>query len=583
MRSGFGVFCLGVLVGCASGVEKGSSADETPVTDDSPATSESDTPVDTGTPEVGVDPLDGLYSIDRMLQVDIELAAEDWESLRFESRNLLEMLSGDCRAEPFGSPYTWFEASVTLDGEIFDRVEVRKKGFIGSLSVDRPGLKIDLGEFEEDWTFEGARRLTLNNSVSDPSKVRQCLTYSAFADAGLPAVRCGFARVRVNGEDLGVYVNVEPVKEPMLERFWGDDSGNLYEGTLADFTAGMSGTLEPKTNEDETDGADIQALVDALDVEDDRLIDSLNERMDVDQFFTHWGMEVITKHQDGYAANTNNFYIYADPSDGRFEFIPWGTDDTLSPYWWNGPESPRSVFASGNLSYRLYQTAEGQARYLDRLQALLEDVWIESVLFERLDRMEATLTAELGDAGSRSVTEGIEEVRRVVERRRSEIEREVASGPVRWDYGPSEAFCVQETGAFDLSLATTWGSLAEDWNSYGEAEWALTLEDESILLESVGATAGYGEEGPILLVGGMTDDGRELLLYFWLGEGEISPGPIEVNLIHAVGNLYVLEPGAPDYAYGGEVGGTLLLTEGGTDRGAPFVATMDGGLYVWDF
>ena len=132
-------------------------------------------------------------------------------------------------------------------------MEVRKKGFIGSLSTARPSLKLDLGEFEEDWAFEGARRLTLNNAVSDPAVVRQCLTYSAFADAGLPAPRCGFARVTVNGVDLGLYVNLEPVKEPFLERHWGDSSGNLYEGTLSDFTPSMSGTLEAKTNEDETD------------------------------------------------------------------------------------------------------------------------------------------------------------------------------------------------------------------------------------------------------------------------------------------------------------------------------------------
>ena len=46
-----------------------------------------------------------------------------------------------------------------------------------------------------------------------------------------------------------LYVNLEPVKEPFLERHWGDSSGNLYEGTLSDFTPSMSGTLEAKTNE----------------------------------------------------------------------------------------------------------------------------------------------------------------------------------------------------------------------------------------------------------------------------------------------------------------------------------------------
>ena len=575
----FVALCMFLSMGCSSedGSAAGKSGEAAATADPEP----SEDTGDSGEPDRPPDPLDALFAIDRLITVEIELDPADWAALRNESRNLLDLLSGDCRAEPFGSPYTWFEASVTVDGETFDPVEVRKKGFIGSLSTERPGLKVDLGEFEDDWTFEGARRLTLNNAVSDPAVVRQCLTYSAFTDAGLPASRCGFARVHVNGEDLGLYVNVESVKEPFLEHHWGDSTGNLYEGTLSDFGPGLSGTLEPKTNEDETDRSDIQAVVDALDVSDDELLESLDQVIDLDQFLSHWAMEVITKHQDGYAANTNNFYIYADPSDGRFDFITWGTDDTLSPYWWNGPASPRSVFASGHLSHRIYNTDEGQARYLNRLEELLDIAWQEPVLLERLDRMEALLLAEIGDGDTRTITRSISEVRGVVENRRGEIEAELASGPVRWRWGAAEAFCAEQTGSFDLSLSTDWGSLGEDWYTHGEAEIALILEEESILLEEVGATAGWGDEGPLLLVAGRTSDDRELLFVLRFAPEDIAPGPVEVDLIHAAGNLYVMEPGAADYSYGGELGGTMVFDEAGTTGGDAIVAEMEGGLYVW--
>lgn len=538
---------------------------------------------DSGDAEGPADPLDALYSIDRVVEVDISLAPEDWDALRYESRNLLDILSGDCRAEPFGSPYTWFEASVTLDGEAFDPVEVRKKGFIGSLSTTRPSLKVDLGEFEGDWTFEGARRLTLNNAVSDPSVVRQCLTYGAFADAGLPASRCGFARVRVNGADLGLYVNVEPIKEPFLERHWGNASGNLYEGTLSDFVPDMSGTLEAKTNEDETDRSDIQALVDALDVEDDILLESLDTHLDLDQFFTHWAMEVLTKHQDGYAANTNNFYLYADPSDGRFDFITWGTDDTLSRYWWNGPASPRSVFATGHLTNRIYKTDAGQEQYLRRLRGLLDTTWNEEVLLERLDRMETALRPVLGDTDTQAFTQGISEVRSVIETRRGEIEGELASGAPPWRDGPAEAFCTEQTGAFSLSLSTTWGTLERDWFTHGDAELVLTLEEESVLVESVGATGGWGDEGPVVLVGGKTSEGQQMLLVFGFAPDDIAPGRVEVDLIHAYGNLYVMEPGDADYRYASELGGTFVFEEAGTSSGDPLEASIEGGLYVFSF
>ena len=108
------------------------------------------------------------------------------------------------------------------------------------------------------------------------------------------------------------------------------------------------------------------------------------------------------------------------------------------------------------------------------------------------------------------------------------------------------------------------------------------FEEESVLLEQVGAVAGNGDEGPLLLIAGITSTGQELLLVFAFPE-PISTGPIEVDLIHAAGNLYVKEPGDADYAYGGELGGTLSFSEAGSAYGDPVVATMDGGLYVWDW
>ena len=54
--------------------------------------------------------------------------------------------------------------------------------------MTRPSLKLDLGEYDADATYRGERRLTLNNSQTDPSLVRQCVTFQTFADAGIPGV-----------------------------------------------------------------------------------------------------------------------------------------------------------------------------------------------------------------------------------------------------------------------------------------------------------------------------------------------------------------------------------------------------------
>ncbi|MFT5359532.1 MAG: spore coat protein H, partial [Polyangiales bacterium] len=117
-------------------------------------------------------PID-VYDPDHLLTVEITLPSESWDALREQTRVLADTLGGDCLAAPFGSPFTWFEAAVTIDGTRFERVDVRKKGFLGSLSTTRPSLKFDIGEFVDEQTYGGVRRLTLNNSREDPALIRQ--------------------------------------------------------------------------------------------------------------------------------------------------------------------------------------------------------------------------------------------------------------------------------------------------------------------------------------------------------------------------------------------------------------------------
>ena len=64
-------------------------------------------------------------------------------------------MSGMPSTAPLRSPYTYVEASVTIDGVEFPRVGLRKKGFIGSQSTSQSeqGLQPWMGR---GWAFPGA-------------------------------------------------------------------------------------------------------------------------------------------------------------------------------------------------------------------------------------------------------------------------------------------------------------------------------------------------------------------------------------------------------------------------------------------
>ncbi len=412
------------------------------------------------------DTSDSYYKLDRVLAVDIDLSVTGWDSLRAQSRTLADILGGeDCLDAPADDIFSWFSATVTVDGETHTEVAVRKKGFLGSLSTEKPSLKVRFDKFVDDQFLGGVlKRLTLNNAQQDPSMINTCLSYHLFASAGLPAPRCNFATVRVNGEDLGLYVQVESIKTSFLERNFTDPTGNLYEGTISDFRPQWRGTFEKKTNEDQRNWSDIDTVVDALQDPSPAGLEALSEIIDIDRFYTFWALEVLVGHWDGYAGNRNNFYFYREP-DSRFIFVPWGTDQVFttidSPF--DQFRSPPSVAAHGAIAHRLYRDDATRAVYVARLKKLLDTVWNETKLLELIDQMAALVQEHTLEKMRGPAARDAERVRRFIRGRRDAILADLDPQPPHWPWPLTTAdFCWPELGTFDINFEATWGTVDSD-------------------------------------------------------------------------------------------------------------------------
>ena len=379
--------------------ETTSPAPEEPAPEPADTAEPADEPEPTDTAEPAAHPSDAYFALDRVMDIRIEIAVTDWDTLRHQTRTFEDLIAEIEEYElsrPFAGIYTWFSATVTVDGETHADVGVRKKGFLGSQSDTKPALKLRFDKYVDDQSLGGVmERMTLNNSVQDPSMVNTCLSYRVFAAAGNPAPRCNFATVSVNGTDLGLYVHVEEIKKPFLARHFESNDGNLYEGTISDFTPDYRGTIEKKTNEDEADWSDINAVVAALQDRSDAGLEALGEIVDLDRYLTHWATEVLVGHWDGYAGDRNNYWFYREPS-GRFVFIPWGTDDTFhlkddpNPFD-NISDPPPSVLALTAIPNRLYNHPDWRAKYAERLKEILDTAWNENDLLAAVDEMAAVV------------------------------------------------------------------------------------------------------------------------------------------------------------------------------------------------
>jgi spore coat protein CotH len=399
------------------------------------------------TPNVpaGVDPAAGAsFDSNYMLCLFIEMAGSDFSAMasqtRFEdSANWAqEEFFQDCHIEA-PNPFTWFSADITVDGVLLSQAGIRKKGFIGSVIGDgliKPSIKIKTDRYVDGQFLGGTERITLNNGVNDPTRIRTCLAYDLFKAAGYPAALCNMAHVVVNNQSKGAFIHVEAIKKRFLLRAFGDNSGSLYEGTLADFTeeyiSGFSdqtlGHWEAKTDETDPLGLPLRRVYEALRVPDDELLNSLDAVLNVDLFITFWAMEALINHSDGYGGLRNNFYVYFNPTDNnRAVFIPWGADNVFTDtYYVGGGTAPGlDIYLFGELPRRFSRIPQLAARFEAELTRLINEVWNEGDILAAIDRYSGqVLTAE----NPSGYDTDIQELRTWVQGRKQRIEELLSQG-----------------------------------------------------------------------------------------------------------------------------------------------------------
>lgn len=430
-----------------------------------------------GLPEGGCEEAD-IFDPDELLEVAIYMSEADWEALRLVEPNLWEYFPATCPVRPSESIFPWYQADVVVGGVTITDVGVRKKGFYGSTTVPtRPSLKVKFSEYQENIDLFGLDRLTLNGAPQDSSLVRTCLSYKLFREAGVPAPRCNHAHVRIiheNGEvDLGVYSHVESIKDPFLERVFGDSDGNLYEAQLADFQDDLVLRYDMKNNRDSNDGSDIWAIRNVVwppgttnaTVMDDSILGDLGDLVDLDDFLTFWAMEGLIGHWDGYSGNQNNHYVYHDPSDGKFRFIPWGTDGTWSTghllqFLLQGDQRegfPSPLFwAYGIIARRLYEIPSMAEAYGNRLETLMDTLWDEEALNAEIDRVVALVSPVQTPQNF-----GVSRTREFINTRQQVFDEAFGGELEVWEgtdpMGSSGRVCMQPGGLFNITPCPTCG------------------------------------------------------------------------------------------------------------------------------
>lgn len=154
-----------------------------------------------------------FFETDAIQHITIEFAEENWrmalDSLRYNGDELLD-------------------ATLTVNGTKLSGVGVRvKSSRFFAPDKQKNSLFVLLDHKKAGQTYQGNRAILLSQSLRDPSMVREVLAYE-IARKYMPAPRANFAKVQVNDEYYGLFVNIEPIDTSFLQRSFGEAGGHLF-------------------------------------------------------------------------------------------------------------------------------------------------------------------------------------------------------------------------------------------------------------------------------------------------------------------------------------------------------------------
>lgn len=290
-----------------------------------------------------------------------------------------------------GAPKVYLIASVEIDGIVVDSVGVRQKGFFsnwGAGSSSKKPLKIDFKEFKNQ-KFDGLKKINLANGFADPTIMRDALAYHFMRKAGVKAPRTAYAKVYLNNTYWGLYCMVEQVDSEFLEDNYPNSEGNLYKcinNTNLEWQGSnwvsYSDEFALKTNEMANNNT---RFIDFVDIVNNtpatNFKDSIENILNVSLYLKILAADVLMYNWDSYYEHGRNFYMYLNPKNNKFNWIPWDYNLAFSSFSTNIIIDYPSPFMNEKpLVKNSQDNTDLRQEYFDKIcQTLLTDFNIASL------------------------------------------------------------------------------------------------------------------------------------------------------------------------------------------------------------
>jgi len=390
---------------------------------------------------------DRIFVTTKVHRIHLTISAAEWVALQTSSQRGNSAVGGsDYRdssgrlihaGSGFAGYFPWVRSDVRIaDGA--GAVSIKDAGlrYKGNLSFARSSaaaplfanfkLKFDVHGTKGTW--DGEKTFNLHAGVVDTSKMRDAVAYAIFRAAGVPAPRTAYAELifTVPGvyqeTSAGLFTLIEDVNNRLLERVLPPGNGLLMkpEGArggvslLSESWASYIQTYRPDreaTAHEQQRVMEFGRLISQTDVGLFR--SRIESFLDVDEFLRFIAVNAFIVNTDSYLRGGHNFYLYLDPADDKFRFLPWDQDLAMGRggggvMVFNGVANAQPALNSAldilrpagtdqPLIYWLLDDPAVYARYTAILRELGAKAFAEPELMRLVDALE---TAGAGQAGN---------------------------------------------------------------------------------------------------------------------------------------------------------------------------------------
>ncbi|RKU12265.1 hypothetical protein C6503_17680 [Candidatus Poribacteria bacterium] len=299
-------------------------------------------------------------------------------------------------------------AELIVDGKVYPEVGVHFRGTSSYFTVgsEKKSFNIAVDYGEDGQRLYGYKTLNLLNGHVDASFLREVL-YNQIARTYIPAMKTNLVKLVINGENWGVYINLQQYNKDFLAEWFGTKGGIRWKvgpgrgGALTysgEDPVAYQETYQLKTNNVENPWEGLIALCKMLDeaTSDAELVENLPSVLNIDQVLWQLAVSNVFMDDDGYIHKGGDYAIYQDVNS-RFHLVPHDNNESIrfgrsgrggpggrGPGGWSWGDLERGMVspvahednAARPLIKRLLSNPEWRARYLAHVRTVVDE-WLD--------------------------------------------------------------------------------------------------------------------------------------------------------------------------------------------------------------